>query len=99
MARLVMKFGGVSVADGNRLRHVGDLVKHFHRDNEIVLVTSALQGVTDDLLACARKAAKEGNVSDVIDFMEKLTDRHNQAITDAIKDPQIAKEVHETGLR
>ncbi len=96
MARLVMKFGGVSVADGNRLRHVGDLVKHFHRDNEIVLVTSALQGVTDDLLACARKAAKEGNVSDVIDFMEKLTDRHNQAITDAIKDPQIAKEVHET---
>ena len=96
MARLVMKFGGVSVADGNRLRHVGDLVKHFNRDNEIVLVTSALQGVTDDLLACARKAAKEGNVSDVIDFMEKLTDRHNQAITDAIKDPQIAKEVHET---
>ena len=96
MARLVMKFGGVSVADGNRLRHVGDLVKHFNRDNEIVLVTSALQGVTDDLLACARKAAKEGNVSDVIDFMETLTDRHNQAIADAIQDPQIAKEVRET---
>ena len=31
MARLVMKFGGVSVADGNRLRHVGDLVLHFSR--------------------------------------------------------------------
>jgi aspartate kinase len=28
--------------------------------------------------------------------MEKLTDRHNQAITDAIKDPQIAKEISET---
>ncbi len=96
MARLVMKFGGVSVADGNRLRHVGDLVKHFNRDNEIVLVTSALQGVTDDLLACARKAATEGNVSEVIDFIEKLTDRHNQAIADAIKDPQIAKDVQET---
>ena len=95
MACLVMKFGGVSVADGSRLRHVGDLVQHFNRDNEIVLVTSALQGVTDDLLACARKAAKEGNVSDVIDFMEKLTDRHNQAIADAIRDPQIAKETKE----
>jgi len=93
MARLVMKFGGVSVADGNRLRHVGDLVLHFSRDNEIVLVTSALQGVTDDLLACATKAANEGNVSEVIDFIERLTDRHNQAITDAIKDPQIAKEI------
>ncbi len=96
MARLVMKFGGVSVADGSRLRHVGDLVKQFYRDNEIVLVTSALQGVTDDLLACARKAANEGKVSDVIDFIEKLMDRHNQAITDAIKDPQIAKEIQET---
>ncbi|MDD4487413.1 aspartate kinase [Methanothrix soehngenii] len=93
MARLVMKFGGVSVADGNRLRHVGDLVRHFHRDNEIVLVTSALQGVTDELLACARRAASEGNVSDVMDFMERITDRHNQAIADAIQDPAIAKEV------
>ena len=91
-----MKFGGVSVADGNRLQNVGDLVVRFSRDNEIVLVTSALQGVTDDLLACARKTATEGNVSDVMDFMEKLTDRHNQAITDAIKDPQIAKEVKDT---
>ncbi|HOV51685.1 MAG TPA: aspartate kinase, partial [Methanothrix sp.] len=99
MARLVMKFGGVSVADGNRLRHVGDLVKHFSRDNEIVLVTSALQGVTDDLLTCARKAARDGNVSDAIDFMEKLTERHNQAIDDAIKDPQIAKETKETVAR
>jgi aspartate kinase len=96
MARLVMKFGGVSVADGSKLLHVGDLISHFSRDNEIVLVTSALQGVTDDLLACARKAATEGNVSEVISFMEKLTDRHNQAITDAIKDPQIAKEIRET---
>jgi aspartate kinase len=91
-----MKFGGVSVADGNRLRHVGDLVGHFSRDNEIVLVTSALKGVTDDLLACARKAAAEGNVSDVIEFIERLTDRHNQAIADAIVDPKIAKEVKET---
>ncbi len=99
MARLVMKFGGVSVADGNRLRHVGDLVKHFSRDNEIVLVTSALQGVTDDLLACARKAARDGKVSDAIDFMEKLTERHNQAIDDAIKDPQIAKETKEIVAR
>ncbi len=66
---------------------MGDLVLHFCPDNEIVLVTSALQGVTDDLLACARKAAQEGNVSDVIEFMERITDRHYQAIDDAIKDP------------
>ncbi|NPV61936.1 MAG: aspartate kinase [Methanotrichaceae archaeon] len=93
MARLIMKFGGVSVADGQRLRHVGDLVKHFNRDNEIILVTSALQGVTDSLLECARMAATEGNVAEVIEFIERLTDRHNQAIDEAIQNPEIAKEV------
>jgi len=88
-----MKFGGVSVADGKRLRHVGELVKSFNRDNEIVLVTSALQGVTDSLLECAKKAANDGNVSEVLEFIEKLTDRHGKAIKDAINDPDIAKEV------
>lgn len=95
MARLVMKFGGVSVADGKRLRHVGDLVKHFHDQNEIVLVTSALQGVTDELLNCARVSAGEGKVAEVIDFIERLTERHNQAISDAIDDEDIRSEVKE----
>ena len=95
MARLVMKFGGVSVADGQKLRHVGDLIRQFNRDNEIVLVTSALQGVTDSLLECARKSASEGKVSDVQDFIKKLTERHNQAISKAITDPKIAQEVRE----
>jgi aspartate kinase len=58
MARLIMKFGGVSVADGKRIRHVGEMVKSFSGDNEIVLVTSALQGVTDQLLECARAMKK-----------------------------------------
>lgn len=92
MARLIMKFGGVSVADGSRLRHVGELAKSFSRDNEIVLVTSALQGVTDALLDCAKKATKDGNVEEVLEFIERLTDRHIQAIKDAIKDPEIARE-------
>jgi len=88
-----MKFGGVSVADGTRLRHVGDLVKLFSDDNEIVLVTSALQGVTDELLSCANAAAREGEVDEVTSFMKRLTDRHNQAATDAIKNPDIRKEI------
>jgi aspartate kinase len=96
MARLVMKFGGVSVADGKRLRHVGEMAKQFRDEgNEVVIITSALQGVTDQLLECARKAAKEGNTADVEDFIKRLTERHNQTAADAIKDPKILKEVQE----
>ena len=58
MARLVMKFGGSSVADGAKLRNVGELVKSLSGENEIVVVTSALGGVTDDLLQWARTSAK-----------------------------------------
>ncbi len=95
MARLVMKFGGVSVADGERIRHVGELIEHFHKENEIVLVTSALQGVTDELLECANKAANEGDVEYVTAFIERLSKRHHKAAMDAIRDPDIVKEVIE----
>jgi aspartate kinase len=95
MARLVMKFGGVSVADGKKLRHVGELVKRFKGENEIVLVTSALQGVTDQLLECARSSADKGKVDEVTAFMKKLTERHNSAAVDAIKDPDIVRDVQE----
>ncbi|MGD9911912.1 aspartate kinase [Methanothrix sp.] len=93
MARLVMKFGGVSVADGRRLRNVGELVRGFSSGNEIVVVTSALQGVTDDLLECARSSAKYGRVSDVDDFIMRLAEKHEQAITDAISDEAIRDEI------
>ena len=95
MARLVMKFGGVSIADGKRLRHAGELVKCFCQDNEIVVVTSALQGVTDELLDAARKAAGEGNIEDVSGFIRRLTERHNQAIAESILNPDIAAEVQQ----
>jgi aspartate kinase len=93
MARLVMKFGGVSVADGKRLRHAGELVKYFRQGNEIVVVTSALQGVTDELLDAARKAAGEGIIEDVSEFIRQLTERHNQAIEKSIFNPDIVGEV------
>ena len=42
---LVMKFGGTSVADADRITHAVDLVRREHRP--VVVVTSAMAGVTD----------------------------------------------------
>lgn len=93
MARLVMKFGGSSIADGTKIRDVGRLVKSLSKENEIVLVTSALGGVTDKLLECARTSASGGKVEDVTAFVDRLSKRHNQAAMEAIKDSLIVKEV------
>lgn len=96
MARLVMKFGGSSVADGAKLRNVGELVKSLSDENEIVVVTSALGGVTDDLLQCARASANGGKVEDIVTFVDRLSKRHVRALMEAVRDPEIVKELKET---
>jgi aspartate kinase len=55
MARIVMKFGGTSVADLDRIRHVAGLVKRRLDDgDEVAVVVSAMAGETDKLVRWAR---------------------------------------------
>lgn len=56
MARVVMKFGGTSVGDLDRIRHVADLVKRRHdAGDQIAVVVSAMAGETDKLVQWARE--------------------------------------------
>lgn len=92
--KIVMKFGGTSVGDGKKIRHVAQLLKRYHEEgNQIVVVTSALGGVTDRLLENARLASTKGKVSLVKEFKTELTNKHHGAVRDAIDDPNVAKEV------
>ena len=51
MARIVQKFGGTSVGDMDRIRHVAALVKAEHDNgNEVVVVPSAMSGITNNLV-------------------------------------------------
>lgn len=52
MARIVMKFGGTSVADLERIRNVAERVKHaVDSGDEVAVVVSAMAGVTNQLVA------------------------------------------------
>jgi aspartate kinase len=83
--RLVMKFGGTSVGDGSRIKHVAELAKEYRDSgNEVVLVTSALNGVTDALLKSAKEASETGKTSTIKEFITDLTKQHHQAAQDAI---------------
>src|SRR5580765_5591667 len=58
MARLVMKFGGTSVADLDRIRNVARHVKReVDAGHEVAVVVSAMAGKTNELVAWARQAA------------------------------------------
>jgi aspartate kinase len=58
MARLVMKFGGTSVANVERIRNVARHVKReVDAGNEVAVVVSAMSGKTNELVALCREAA------------------------------------------
>jgi len=58
MARLVMKFGGTSVADIDRIRNVARHVKReVDAGHSVAVVVSAMTGKTNELVAWCRQAA------------------------------------------
>jgi aspartate kinase len=58
MARIVMKFGGTSVANLERIRNVAVRVKsEVDAGNEVAVVVSAMSGETDKLVGWVRDAA------------------------------------------
>jgi aspartate kinase len=58
MARIVMKFGGTSMAGIERIRHVAELVKReAQRGNQVAVVVSAMAGETDRLVQLCKEAA------------------------------------------
>lgn len=58
MARLVMKFGGTSVGDIDRIRNAARHVKReYDAGHDIAVVVSAMAGETDRLVGLARDAA------------------------------------------
>ncbi len=55
MARIVQKFGGTSVADLDRIRHVATHVRReVEVGNEVIVTVSAMAGTTDQLIGYAR---------------------------------------------
>jgi len=83
--RLVMKFGGTSLANAKRIRDVCRIISE-RRGDEVVVVVSALAGVTDMLVDTARKVS-EGELSEdeIKDFVGELLERH-RGIADEVLD-------------
>ncbi len=56
MALIVQKFGGTSVANPERIQNVAQRVARHHKHGDkIVVVVSAMSGVTDNLIKMAKE--------------------------------------------
>jgi aspartate kinase len=59
MALIVQKFGGTSVADVSRIHNVAKRVtKAYDQGNDVVVILSAMAGVTDRLIGLANEASE-----------------------------------------
>ncbi len=59
MSLIVQKFGGTSVADPERIINVAKRVgKTFNQGNDVVVILSAMAGVTDNLIGMAQAVAE-----------------------------------------
>lgn len=84
--QIVMKFGGTSVGDGRRIAHVAGLVADAVTEgHQVVVVVSAMSGVTDALVRAAQTAAE----GDGTTFRRAKTDllvRHLVGVNEAVGD-------------
>ena len=63
---VVQKYGGTSLADPDRIRHVADRLTRTQREgNQVVAVVSAMGSSTDDLIAMARQVSEEPNAREM----------------------------------
>ncbi len=83
MAMRVMKFGGTSVATAARIRAVGDLVRKASAEAPILVVVSALSGVTN-LLRDGVQAAIRGD--DPRQALERFSSLHHAAAAELFPD-------------
>jgi bifunctional aspartokinase / homoserine dehydrogenase 1 len=75
----IMKFGGTSVGDAAAIRNVAEIVRGAVRGSELVVVVSAMAGVTNQLLDAGRQSAA-GNCEAVKAVFDQLRTRHRTAI-------------------
>ncbi len=90
---LVMKFGGSSVGDAKCFAQVVQIVQEaYAKDREIVVVVSAMSGVTNKLIACAQAAAR-GEHETYQRIKAELLSRHLETVAALELDPKIRLDV------
>jgi len=72
-----MKFGGTSVGDAERIEKAAEIIEAAARHSDVVVVVSAMSGVTNKLLEAAAES-EAGNSESVDLILRELRARHEQ---------------------
>lgn len=93
----VMKFGGTSVGNGECISRAADIVARASEEGSVVVVVSAMGGVTNRLMEAAQASA-EGDMAAGGNLAETLRRQHQEAVEiligDGDKRAQLAAELN-----
>ncbi|HYS95162.1 MAG TPA: aspartate kinase, partial [Chthoniobacterales bacterium] len=78
----ILKFGGSSLATSDCIRDVARIVLEEARRGPVIVVLSAFQGVTNQLLDCARLAEKNDRRYDAA--WKKIAGRHRSVVSSLV---------------
>ena len=90
--KLVLKFGGTSLASVKDIQNVTNIVSELSNENEIVIVCSAVDGITDDLIHISEQI-KKVNKKEANRVLAKISQKHKQFTTHIVTDSKIQKTV------
>ena len=86
--KLVLKFGGTSLASPKDIINVAKTITSFSKGNQIVVVCSAVDGVTDSLILISTmiEQRKKKEVADTLDELVKKLNSNNIEISSLKED-------------
>ncbi len=94
--RIIMKFGGTSVGSPERIAQVAEIVRaESNKRNQVVVVLSAMSGVTNTLLGALKDAAN-GNMGKLLQTRDELLKKHLDVINALVQDSHAREQLTAT---
>src|SRR5262249_12033259 len=92
----ILKFGGSSLATPPTIRGVGRILLEARQREPIIVIVSAFQGITNQLIDCARRAERaDVSYEGVFDAIAK---RHRGAVNQLVKKRRARVRTHVDSL-
>lgn len=93
--KLLLKYGGTSISTPKDIQNVAKHIQSLSKQNQIVIVCSAISDTTDDLIEIAQSIKKENKKKAEL-LTKNIANRHQKLAKQAIKKAQIRKKLLQT---
>ena len=88
--KVVIKFGGTSIATVKDIKNVAEIVNSLTKKNKLVVVCSAIDGITDELIKISNEIKKE-NKKEANRTLARISQKHKQFVTHLITNTKTQK--------